>query len=123
MSLRLGPLTGCSDVSPGVWLIESLLPWGSNIPAQVGSLVPPGFEAYGRLFHPAYRRLGDEVETPVRWDAVAAANGRHAHPAMEWVAIGGSWDYHHRQSPTAAQRAARSAEPLRSGQGGTRSRR
>ena len=31
----------------------------------------------------------------IRWAEVAAANGRRTHPAMEWIAITGSWRFLH----------------------------
>jgi hypothetical protein len=55
----------------------------------VRSLVPPVFAAYARVFHPA-----SLAGTPVRWADVARANGRSAHPGMEWVSITGDWRYH-----------------------------
>lgn len=45
------------------------------------------FPSYARIFHPA-RTIDDE---PVTWSAVSRANGRLAHPAMEWGSIVGSW--------------------------------
>jgi hypothetical protein len=54
----------------------------------VGSLVPHGFAAYGRVFHPAY-----DGGLEVRWAQVARANRRQAHPAMEWGSITGSWRF------------------------------
>jgi hypothetical protein len=57
--------------------------------ASVLSLVPAGFAAYVRLFHPAYRRGGPEW-TPVRWAEIAAANGRRAHAGMQLNALTGS---------------------------------
>ena len=51
---------------------------------DVGSVIPEGFAAYARLFHPAHR--GD---APVRWSEVAAANGRVSHPEMQWPHISG----------------------------------
>lgn len=73
-----------TDVSPAAWIIDGVRPFGSG----VGSLVPGGFEAYARVFHPA--QLGG---VDVRWSTVAEANGRVAHPGMEWVAITGAWRY------------------------------
>jgi hypothetical protein len=61
---------------------------------DVGSLMPPVFDAYARVFPPAHRRVPawpDDVDAPVTWHAVAAANRRIAHPAMEWGSIVGSW--------------------------------
>jgi len=65
------------------WIVEAI----PQFKYDVGSLVPPDFEAYARVFHPAYRG-----GTPVLWHAVANANGRVTHPAMEWGSIVGSWN-------------------------------
>jgi hypothetical protein len=69
--------------------------------SSIGSLVPPVFEAYARVFHPAARYLGDD-DVDVRWAEVAEANGRVAHPAMEWGSITGSLEFFDEgdQSPT-----------------------
>lgn len=77
-------LTLSTDVSPADWVAAQICDLGSD----VGSLVPSTFEAYARVFHPAYE--GEEGRE-VRWEEVAAANGRHAHPAMQWGSITGSW--------------------------------
>lgn len=82
------------------WITEALHPVGQD----VGSLVPPVFEAYARVFHPAVRypddedwlppgEVSDEPDEDVTWAEVAAFNGRTAHPAMEWASITGSWEY------------------------------
>jgi hypothetical protein len=63
----------------------------------VGSIVPPVFEAYARVFHPASRRSDDD-KIPVRWAEVAMANGREMHPAAEWGSITGSWAFQHRST-------------------------
>ena len=86
------------DVSAADWVVAAV----RNFDHTVGSLVPPVFEAYARILHPAARRddpgpgaaggAGPDVE--VSWARVAAANGRRAHAGMEWVAITGSWRYH-----------------------------
>jgi len=76
------------DVSPGDWIARSV----HTSLSAVGSLVPPVFEAYARVFHPAVRYDGDD-DVVVPWAAVAAYNGTVAHPLMQWPAITGSWDY------------------------------
>jgi hypothetical protein len=63
----------------------------------VGAIIPPVFDAYARVFHPASRKEGDEV-LPVRWTEVAEANGREMHPAAEWGSITGSWKFQHNLS-------------------------
>jgi len=104
-----GPVSPVGDVSAGRWVVERTTgPW-----LQVGSLLPGGFAAYARIFHPAYRWTSDRdaagegskaVRSPdgtlrwnidVPWAEVAAANGRVAHPAMDWVTITGSERYLH----------------------------
>ena len=86
------------DVSGGDWIAPAL----HGRPAgTVASLVPPVFEAYARVFHPAVRyaddvEIGDVSEEPdedVTWAEIAAYNGRTAHPAMEWASITGAWEF------------------------------
>ena len=72
----------CGDVSPGRWVEESLSGF-----ARVHSLLPRGFPAYARVFHPAY--LGDAEDQPVRWSTVASWTGRTAHPLMQFSRIAG----------------------------------
>jgi hypothetical protein len=99
-----------SEPGPGTWIAEALRPFSEHV---VGSLVPPVFEAYARVFHPAVRypdddwfsetETGTEIGTgaaeplapdeDVTWAEVAAFNGRVAHPAMEWASITGSWEF------------------------------
>jgi hypothetical protein len=87
-----------TDGSPGAWLVPAL---GGQEPGTVAALVPPLFEAYARVFHPAVRYPDDELsglssdepDEEVTWAEVAAFNGRTAHPAMEWASITGSWEY------------------------------
>ena len=76
------------DVSPGAWIADAVEPFGRG----VASLVPPVFDVYARVFHPATRYL-DVRDVDVPWAEVAAANGRVAHPVMEWGSITGSMEY------------------------------
>ena len=75
------------DVSAGAWVHEGLSRFADGDGGTVvGDVVPPVFEAYARVLHPAHRRTGPaagEVEQ-VTWGEVAEANGRTAHPLMEW---------------------------------------
>jgi hypothetical protein len=83
------------DVSPGQWIADAV-----RHDSTVGSLVPPVFEAYARVFHPVTRFDGpDDVDVP--WAEVAAANVTVAHPAMEWGSITGLMEFFHHgdQSP------------------------
>lgn len=104
---RVGELTVVDDVDAGDWIVKSTHDWG-----LVRALVPEAFQAYARVFHPAYRWVENPEEAgplaptaarlipgtnravplygrEVRWAEVAAANGRVAHPAMEWESITG----------------------------------
>lgn len=72
-----------ADTAPARWIEDRLRvqPW-----ARVGSLVPSGFDACGRVLHPAYRNEDGE-SVPVRWAAVASWTGRVAHPLMQFSRI------------------------------------
>ena len=59
----------------------------------VGPLVPVTFDAYARVLHPPARVAAGGESVDVAWAEVAAANGRIAHAAMEWVAITGDWKF------------------------------
>jgi hypothetical protein len=53
---------------------------------NVGSIVPTGFEAYARIFHPATGGA-QYPGVEVRWSEVAATTGRVVHPEMQFHAI------------------------------------
>jgi hypothetical protein len=76
------------DTSPGAWIAAAV----HDSLDDVGSLVPPGFQAYARVLHPPVRYDGDD-DVEVSWAAVAEHNGTVAHPLMQWPTITGSWDY------------------------------
>jgi hypothetical protein len=99
-------LTPVADPGVGSWAVAAAGKWGT-----VACVVPAAFADYARLFHPAWRtpqslrtvRLADgsnldlrieSADSEVRWSEVAAANGKVAHPAMEWASITGHWRYH-----------------------------
>ena len=75
-----------TDVDATAWIDEGLLPFrGQSEGVLVGEIVPSGFEAYARLFHPARRDFGPSIEqsTPLRWSEIAAARGKTVHPEMQ----------------------------------------
>lgn len=75
-------LTPSDDVEAAGWIAELLHPFAQD----VGAVVPPGFEAYARIFHPAWRYVdGDKIE--VRWSDVAEASGRAVHAEMQFHSI------------------------------------
>ena len=67
------------------WIVERI----HSFAVDVGSVVPEGFAAYARLFHPASKPKGD-AEVPVSWSEVAAGRGRTVHPEMQWANIAGA---------------------------------
>ena len=70
------------DVSEARWVEERLSAFGT-----LRSLLPEGFAAYARIFHPAY--LNRDEERPVRWSTVAEWTGRTVHPLMQFERIAG----------------------------------
>jgi hypothetical protein len=75
-----------TSAAPAAWVIDGV----RNFDYTVGSVVPVGFEAYARVFHPAGRRDGREL-VDVRWADVARDYGRVMHPAAEWGSLTGTW--------------------------------
>ena len=84
-----GELHLVDDVSAADWIVAGV----RNFQYDVGSLLPVTYEAYARVLHPALRDCAAGDGTEVTWAEVAAANGRVAHAAMEWVAITGGWSF------------------------------
>lgn len=87
-------LRPAQDASPADWIVADLQTFGES----VLSLLPAGFAAYVRLFHPA-RRLADGEEIPVRWAEIAAATGTRANPAMQLNALAGGRLFPHEPLP------------------------
>jgi hypothetical protein len=75
-------LTPAADTSPTDWIASGLRGFAES----VLSLVPSGFPAYLRVFHPASRG-GWEVRGAVRWAEIAALNGTRAHAGMQLAAL------------------------------------
>jgi hypothetical protein len=76
------PLEYVDDLTPANWIAERLHPFAQD----AGAIIPPGFDAYARIFHPAARRVGDAV-LPVTWREIADANLRVHHPEMQFGAL------------------------------------
>ena len=72
------------DVTEGRWVEEGL---SHSDFSAVRSLLPYGFPAYARVFHPAY--LNDDKKQPVRWSTVASWTGRTVHPLMQFQRVAG----------------------------------
>ena len=75
-------MTPSDDVEAADWIPGRLNGFAEN----VGSVVPTGFEAYARIFHPATTGA-QHPGIDVRWSEVAAAAGRIVHPEMQFHAI------------------------------------
>src|SRR5687767_6201026 len=65
------------------WVAQSLTPWRDHI--TVGGVIPPTFEAYCRVLHPARREA--EGVVPVSWKEVAAWSGRVMHAGVQWEGV------------------------------------
>jgi hypothetical protein len=78
-----------TDVSPGAWVVDGLMPHARSTEVRVGEVVPTGFEAYARVFHPVHEEPG---MTPIRWSVIAERNGRVVHPEMQLEHIAGTLD-------------------------------
>jgi hypothetical protein len=82
---------GWQDVAPSDeieaadWIRRRLHPFAQD----VGAVVPTGFEAYARVFHPAWMNSANLSGPPaeVRWSEIAEATGRTVHPEMQFHAI------------------------------------
>lgn len=71
-------LSWTTDVSAASWIADRLHPFAKD----VSSVVPTGFEAYARIFHPIERPEGR-----IRWSELARRNARIAHPEMQFHMI------------------------------------
>ena len=78
--LRTLELEFVEDLTPAAWLANGIRGFAEN----VGSIVPHGFDAYARLFHPA-----SLDGAPVSWGDVARANGKVMHAEAQLEAISG----------------------------------
>ena len=76
------------DVAPARWIAERLQRSTRQTGTLVGCVIPEGFEAYARIFHPARQyNAADRSWTKVRWSTVASRNGKVVHPQMEFSPI------------------------------------
>jgi hypothetical protein len=72
-------ITSSDDIDIANWLVNSLYPFEKYV---AGSVVPPNYEAYARILHPAQSDAGY-----VTWNEIATWSGRVYHPAMQLEAI------------------------------------
>lgn len=86
------PFIPAPSSSPADWLVERLTDSG----LYVLSVVPSGFEAYARMFHPAEKvtcisdAAQDSISKPLSWAGVAELTGRTPHRLMQWPSIQGA---------------------------------
>jgi hypothetical protein len=81
-----------TDVSEGEWIRERLRNWPREGGLRVWSIVPSGFEAYARVFHPASIWKGRDDGAPpdvtlVPWKTVAAWSGQTIVPGTDWATV------------------------------------
>jgi len=70
-----------ADVSAGDWLRERIDdPWSGTM----HDVVPRGFPAYARIFHPGHTTDADDVTRTVTWAQTAAAFGTEFHAGAQW---------------------------------------
>ncbi len=83
---RIAPL---DNHSAALWVQQGLLPLRRREKGyRVGNVVPQGFQAYARIFHPASRYFANRREWGlVRWAQIASWTGRTAHAAMQFHSI------------------------------------
>jgi hypothetical protein len=60
------------SAEPASWIASRLHPFAQD----VGAIIPTGFAAYARVFHPPCWLTPGGIEIPVRWRDIAAANNR-----------------------------------------------
>jgi hypothetical protein len=83
-------LTPADDIEAAEWIAAALRTFAKNIT----SLVPAGYPAYVRVFHPAYRD-----QQPLRWSEIAVANGTQAHAGMQLCGLTGSYRFEREGQP------------------------
>ena len=74
-----------TDTSPADWVLERLRPWRRGR-LQVASLVPDGYEAYGRILHPARR---SDKPGRSRWATIGEERGIAIGPEVRFTALVG----------------------------------
>jgi hypothetical protein len=95
------PFVVSTEIDATRWIDDALEPLGRlQAGALVGEIVPSGFEAYARVFHPARRFFGRSIEQTValRWSEIAAARGKTAHAEMQIEVLidnADAFDYEH----------------------------
>jgi hypothetical protein len=77
------------DVAPAAWIDERLTRQDATFGVRISEVIPTGFAAYARIFHPAY---AGEGRTKIRWRELARDRGRVVHPQMQFEHLVGVLD-------------------------------
>jgi len=86
----MAELRVAEDARAATWLTSRI----QGFAKSVCSVVPSGFAAYVRVFHPAEWHSDPGAEpVSVRWEAIEVATGKLAHPAMQLEALTGLDQY------------------------------
>ena len=80
LAVRWEEMTPSEAVENADWIGPRLHPFAKD----VGSVVPPGFDAYARLLH---RSGGEGTSRDVRWSEVARWSGKTIHPEVQFAPI------------------------------------
>ncbi len=76
------------DVTLAEWIAERLWRGTRQTGTLVGCVIPEGFEAYARIFHPAEQyNAAERSWSKVSWATVASWNGKVVHPQMDFSPI------------------------------------
>jgi hypothetical protein len=87
-----------TDVAGASWIAERALPSDRRIGVRVGEVIPTGFDAYARIFHPAFGPDGSKL----RWREVARDRGRVVHAQMQFEHLIGTLDLANEAAPREA---------------------
>ena len=78
------PFQPAENTLAASWLISG---WKGFF-ETVESLIPAGYEAYARIYHPVWLEVGG-LRTRLTWQDVAKENNRTVHREMQWYGVGG----------------------------------
>lgn len=109
---RMGELVYIDDPKPADWISKRVRRHYVQ-DARADSVIPAGFAAYARIFHPAYRKILPRTShgicpssslrsiplVDVRWSVVATANHRIMHPEAQFESLIGYVYLNHREQP------------------------
>lgn len=72
--------SAASSAAPANWLVDE----SPTIEYRVRSLIPEGFNAYVRVFHPAQGKDGSEARDEIPWHHISAQYNKPMHPEVQW---------------------------------------